>query len=360
MRKGSATAVIPGIQVEHLHEILAIALEHSPHAIMLERGGIVVHANQAFANLVNASNADDLIGREFSAVACSHSCKNSGPECNEKTGKYYQHKCVELKLASEKMRIHLAFDVSERRRMEKELADTRKLQSFGFLVSGIAHDFNNVLTAITLHAGLLTSQLEKNTWSWRQADSIQSAAERGTALAGQLLSYLREQSPDPEEVNVDRSLRQMVSILRPLVGEHIEFSVNPHCGKTTVIMVPSQLQQIVMNLVINARDALQDGGRILLESQNCLLQESNPYSLAAGEYAQLTVADDGHGMDEPTKARIFEPFFSTKKPGKGTGLGLFTVQNIVRKSGGSLSVTSEPGLGTRFEILLPKAPAIRS
>ncbi len=337
-----------------------MALESSPHAVMLEAEGRVTHANQAFARLMRASSVSEIVGSKVCTFCGGEDCKRGTPTLHPGIGKHYQHKLVELNANGRKLRIHLAFDVSERRNLEKELSDTRKSQSFGLLVGGIAHDFNNVLTAVTLHAGLLSAQLEKETWAWRQADSIRGAAERGTSLVGQLLAYLREQSPDPEEVNVDHVLRQMETILRPLIGEQIEFVVATHCGKATIVMVPSQLQQIVMNLVINARDAVEGSGRIVLESGTCVLSADNRHKLPAGHYVQLTVVDNGRGMDAATKAKMFEAFYSTKKSSNGTGLGLFTVHSIVRKSGGAINVMSEPGRGARIEIFLPKAPTLHS
>jgi C4-dicarboxylate-specific signal transduction histidine kinase len=361
MSKGNARATsLEEPAVWELQDILTMALESSPHAVMLEAEGRVTHANQAFAKLMRASSVGEIIGCKVCKFCDGEDCKRGTPTFHSETGKHYQHKLVELCANGRKLRIHLAFDVSERRNLEKELSDTRKLQSFGLLVSGIAHDFNNVLTAVTLHAGLLSTQLEKGTWAWRQADSIRGAAERGTSLVGQLLAYLREQSPDPEEVNVDHVLRQMETILRPLIGEQIEFVVAAHCGKATVVMVPSQLQQIIMNLVINARDAMDGSGRIVLESGTCVLREGNQYKLPAGHYVQLTVADTGRGMDATTKAKMFEAFYSTKKSSNGTGLGLFTVHSIVRKNGGAINVTSEPGRGTRIEVFLAKTPALHS
>jgi signal transduction histidine kinase len=346
--------------VWELQDILTMALESSPHAVMLESEGRVTHANQAFAKLMGAPSVREIVGSKLCAFCDGEACRQGSPVFHAASGNYYQHKLVELNASGRKLRVHLAFDVSERRNLEKELSDTRKLQSFGLLVSGIAHDFNNVLTAVTLHAGLLSAKLEKGTWEWRQADSIRAAAERGTSLVGQLLAYLREQSPDPEVVNVDHVLRQMETILRPLIGEQIEFLVATHCGKATVVIVPSQLQQIVMNLVINARDAMEGSGKIILESATCTLCGKNEYKLPAGDYVQLTVADTGRGMDATTKAKMFEAFYSTKKSNNGTGLGLFTVHRIVHKSGGAISVMSEPGRGARIEIFLPKAPVLHS
>jgi signal transduction histidine kinase len=360
MQKSNARAnSLQESDVWDLQDILTMALESSPHAVMLESDGHLTHANQAYKKMMHAVSLSEIIGSKACAFCDGEACKH-GPVFHARTGKYYQHKLVDLRAHGKDLRIHLAFDVSERRSLEKELSDTRKLQSFGLLVSGIAHDFNNVLTAVTLHAGLLSTQLEKGTWAWRQADSIRGAAERGTSLVGQLLAYLREQSPDPEEVNVDHVLRQMETILRPLIGEQIEFVVSPHGGKATVVMVPSQVQQIVMNLVINARDALDGAGRIVLESAACELRAQNEFKLPAGPYVQVTVADTGKGMDSATKSRIFEAFYSTKKSNNGTGLGLFTVHSIVRKTGGAINVISEPGQGARLEVFLPKAPVVPS
>jgi len=356
MSKAARASSLSEPEVWDLSDILTMALESSPHAVMLESGGRITHANRIFARLLQRP-LSDIIGARAD-LFCDGEASERGPVFHEGTGKYYQHKLIDLRSRGKKLRIHLAFDVSERRTMEKELSDTRKLQSFGLLVSGIAHDFNNVLTAVTLHAGLLTTKLNKETWEWRQADNIRSAAERGTSLVGQLLAYLREQSPDPEEVNVDHVLRQMESILRPLIGEQIDFVVAPHCGKASIVIIPSQLQQIVMNLVINAKDAIEGAGRIVLESGPCKLDDGNRYKLLAGDYVQLTVADSGRGIDDATKSRMFEAFYSTKKSDNGTGLGLFTVNSIVRKAGGAIHVLSEPGQGARFEVFLPKAPAL--
>lgn len=359
MLKDSRATSLQESEVWDLQDVMTMALESSPHAIMLESHGRVTHANQTFAKLVKASSVKELIGTKVRTICNEKTCE-CGPILHPENGKYYQRKVVELRANGRKLRIHLAFDVSERRTLEKELSDTRKLQSFGLLVSGIAHDFNNVLTAVTLHPGLLTTQLEKGTWAWRQAESVHSAADRGTSLVGQLLAYLREQSPDPEEVNVDHVLNQMDRILRPLIGEQIDFVVSPHCGKSTVMMVPSQLQQVVMNLVLNARDALEGPGRIVLESGSSSLSSENSLKLPAGTYIQLTVADTGKGMDGATKEKMFEPFYSTKKDSNGTGLGLFTVNSIVRKNGGAIRVISEPQRGTQIEVFLPKTSELHA
>lgn len=359
MAKGPAISVALTDLQDDLQEILAVALEHSPHPVMLEQFGRVVYANRPFATMMRYSSGSDVVGRRVCDLKCDRNCESGVPAYRSDTGKYYQHRRFEVKSGRRTLKVHLAFDISERRSLEKELSDNRKAQSFGLLVSGIAHDFNNVLTAITLKAGLLSAKLEKDSWAWRQATSISGAAEQGTSLVGQLLSYLREQSPDAEEVNVDHVLRRMQPVLAPLLGEQIDFSMSLHCGNSTVLMVPSQLQQIAMNLVVNARDALDGSGKIVLESGDCLLREENRYQLPSGKYIQISVVDNGRGMDEVTRARVFEPFYSTKKSKNGTGLGLFTVQSIAKKANGAVSIESELGKGTRVEVLVPKAPRVR-
>jgi two-component system cell cycle sensor histidine kinase/response regulator CckA len=256
----------------------------------------------------------------------------------------------------------------ERRRVEDSLRDSdeqlrqsQKMEAIGRLAGGIAHDFNNLLTAIIGYTDLLLARQDfADSPARADATEIRHAAERAAALTGQILAFSRRQTLQPTVVSLNDVLADMEPLLRHALGEDIELVLHLHPELDRVEIDVHQFGQVLMNLVINARDAMVPGGRLTVATANTVLHEdyrrTHPWS-TPGSYVMLSVSDTGVGMDEATLARIFEPFFTTKGPGKGTGLGLSTVYGIVKQSGGNISVDSEPGSGSTFRIYLPPAAA---
>jgi signal transduction histidine kinase/ActR/RegA family two-component response regulator len=247
-------------------------------------------------------------------------------------------------------------DVTERRSLEDQLRQSQKMEAVGQLAGGIAHDFNNLLTAILGFAGFIAESLEESDPRRGDVDEIRQAAERAATLTRQLLAFSRKQILAVRVLRLGDVVGDLTPMLRRLLGESIDLAtiVGDH---SFVKADPGQLQQVIVNLAVNAHDAMRDGGRLTIESSDVQLDEAfaqrHP-SVRPGPHVKLTVADTGHGMDAATQKRIFEPFFTTKPQGQGTGLGLATVYGIVKQSGGSIWVESAPGRGTTFTVFLPK------
>jgi two-component system, cell cycle sensor histidine kinase and response regulator CckA len=251
-------------------------------------------------------------------------------------------------------------DVTERKRLEGQLRQSQKIEAVGQLAGGIAHDFNNLLTAITGYSELLLEDLGAQDPRRLDVEEIRKAAWRAASLTQQLLAFSRKQVLQPQIIDLNHVVANAENLLRRLIGEHITLrtSLDPALGATTAD--PAQLDQVIVNLAVNARDAMPQGGQLLIETRNVDMDAAYAAAhagVAAGPYVLLAVSDTGVGMDEATKARLFEPFFTTKAPGKGTGLGLSTVYGIVKQTGGFTWVYSEPGKGATFKIYLPRVAA---
>jgi len=247
-------------------------------------------------------------------------------------------------------------DISAKLRMEKQLRQAQKMDAVGRLAGGIAHDFNNLLAAIRVHCELLTVQLDPDSGARSDAEEIIKAADRAAALTRQLLAFSRKQVMQPKVLDMNQTVREMDRMLSRLIGENITLDAALAPNLNLVKADPGQIEQVIMNLAVNSRDAMPNGGRMVIQTANVRVDEATRQQhpgLAAGSYALLSVADTGTGMDSTTQSLIFEPFFTTKDPGKGTGLGLSTVYGIVKQSGGHISVHSELGVGTTFKIYLP-------
>jgi signal transduction histidine kinase/CheY-like chemotaxis protein len=247
-----------------------------------------------------------------------------------------------------------ARDLTERHRLEDELRHSQKMEAVGRLAGGIAHDFNNLLTAINGYSDLLLERVSRDDPLRPDLQEIHRAGERAAALTHQLLAFSRRQVLKPERLDLNAVIRDMENMLRRLIGEHIEVRTNLMPSLGCVRADRGQIQQVLMNLVVNARDAMEGGGVLTLETANCggASERAEP-GAPAGRHVLLTVRDTGCGMDEETLAHIFEPFFTTKPSGKGTGLGLSTVYGIIQQSGGHLSAHSQPGGGSVFRVFLP-------
>jgi PAS domain S-box-containing protein len=253
--------------------------------------------------------------------------------------------------------ICMALDVTDRKQLEEQFRQAQKMEAVGRLAGGIAHDFNNLLMVIQGYADLLADRLPAGESLHRNAVQIQTAAQRAAALTQQLLAFSRKQILAPKVLNVHSVVADMEKMLQRLIGEDIELETSSKPDLWLVKADRSQIEQVVMNLAVNARDAMPKGGRLMIETSNVEFDASvshSPAVVAPGKYVMLAVTDNGCGMDTKTQAHIFEPFFTTKEKGKGTGLGLATVYGVVKQSGGYVWVYSEPGHGTTFKIYLPR------
>jgi PAS domain S-box-containing protein len=255
------------------------------------------------------------------------------------------------------------FDLSERRRAERTLRETeerfrqsQKLEALGRLAGGVAHDFNNLLTVIVSCSEALLDGMPREDPLREDAAEIADASAKAAQLTRQLLAFGRRQPTHPIPLDVGETVAGMEKMLRRLIGEDVELSISRQAGLLPILADPGKIEQVVLNLVVNARDAMPAGGRVVIASSNVTHASATALDLPAAPYVSLTVSDTGTGMTGEVRSHLFEPFFTTKAEGKGTGLGLATVYGIVKQSGGEVRVESEPGRGTRFEVLLPAAP----
>jgi len=261
-----------------------------------------------------------------------------------------------LELTSGRVRVSFVNDVTDRRRVEEQLRQSQKLEALGRLAGGIAHDFNNMLTPILSYSTLLERDLKESDPMRQDLVEIRQAGERAHALVQQLMAFSRQRVIQPQALDLNASVAAMEKMLRRVIGEHVELVTTFDRSVETVFIDPTEIEQVIMNLVLNARDAMPNGGRLSIETRNVRLDADRVRAakLAPGRYVELSVSDTGAGMDSAVKARIFEPFFTTKPTGWGTGLGLATVQAIVTKNSGMIQVDTKPGAGTTFRVHFPR------
>jgi len=255
-------------------------------------------------------------------------------------------------------------DITERKRAEREivaleeqLRQAQKMEAIGRLAGGIAHDFNNLLTPITGYSQLAMRTLSLSDPMRNDLQEIQKSADRAAKLIRQMMSFSRRQPVKPQVININNILLDLDKMLRRLIGEQIELVTIAAPDLGSVKVDPGQFEQVIVNLAVNARDAMPKGGKLILETSNVTLEKDDTYEHAGilpGKYVRVTASDTGIGMNEQVKARLFEPFFTTKEEGKGTGLGLATCYGIINQSGGHILVYSELGQGTTFKIYLPR------
>jgi nitrogen-specific signal transduction histidine kinase/ActR/RegA family two-component response regulator len=248
-------------------------------------------------------------------------------------------------------------DITERRLLEDQLRQSQKMEAVGQLAGGVAHDFNNLLTVIKGNSQLLLEKLHEADSRRGGVEQILKAADRAASLTGQLLAFSRKQVVSLRVLDLNAVLNNTVQLLRRLLGEHIELSIVPGRELGRIKADPGQIEQIIMNLALNARDAMPDGGRLTLQTENVELEQtysSHQIRIEPGSYVMLSVSDTGVGIEPGDLPHIFEPFFTTKPVGKGTGLGLSTVYGIVKQSGGYIWAYSDAGKGTTFKVYLPR------
>jgi PAS domain S-box-containing protein len=255
----------------------------------------------------------------------------------------------------------VARDITDRLRLDERLRDAQKMEAVGRLAGGIAHDFNNLLAAIRGNAELMAHRIPGDALLAAELNEILHAADRAATLTRQLLAFSRKQEVTAARVNLNELVDNVTRMARRLIGPNVQLQVRPGSTLRPIFADPSQLEQMLLNLILNARDALPDGGRVVVRTTNVTIRDGSAEAvntgLPAGRYVRLQVSDDGVGMDQATQARIFEPFFTTKEPGRGTGLGLATVYGTVRQMGGAVSVKSARNRGATFSIHIPAAAA---
>jgi nitrogen-specific signal transduction histidine kinase len=250
------------------------------------------------------------------------------------------------------------YDITERKRLEDQLRHSQKMEAVGLLAGGVAHDFNNLLMLIQAHNERLRAGLAPDAAAQKESQGIEHAVTRAAGLTSRLLAFSRKQVLQPRVMELNQVLAEVARMLDRLIDKSIVLRVSPDPQLWPVKADPGQIEQLIMNLAVNARDAMPRGGHLSIETRNAEIGDAHPRlrdGVRPGRYVILVVSDDGVGMDSETQAHMFEPFFTTKEPGKGTGLGLAIVYGVVKQLGGWTHVDSRPGQGATFEIYLPRA-----
>lgn len=335
--------------------------------------GQLVYANETYAKMWGYDSVDEILGTSPAGhcadpdmpAAIIAQLKAKGEGLHEFTAKRKDGSHFEVLMATRMHRndegresyFGTSLDITERRQLERELRRTQRMEAVGQLASGIAHDFNNLLTVISGAGDLLAERMpESDAAGKRYVGAIEEAARRAALLTAQLLSFGRQQVLQPQVLGLHDIVNGAIEMLERVIGEQIEIQTRLSASPDHVHVDRGQLEQVILNLAVNARDAMEDGGVLRVETENVvLLEEDRPLhqNVPAGSYVCLIVSDTGAGIAKDVQERIFEPFFTTKPAGRGTGLGLSTVYGIVRQSDGSISVYSEPGVGTTFRVYLP-------
>jgi PAS domain S-box-containing protein len=344
--------------------------------IVLNEKGTILYESPSFERVLGYSS-NDLIGYsfyQFLHIEDQHTFmetlhyKNHDLRPNPATEIRFRHKdgawriieAVSNNLLDDPVAAGIVVnlrDITERKYLEEQLRLAQKMEAVGRLAGGVAHDFNNILTVITGYSDLLLRRLDEDDAAFKPITEIGKAADRASALTRQLLTFSRKQIFHPQVVNLNEIIANMDSMLRRLIGEDIELITILESGLRPVKADATQIEQVIMNLTVNARDAMPKGGEIIIRTANINLgpvYTQYQVDLKPGPYVLLALTDTGQGIEAETLNHIFEPFFSTKEQGKGTGLGLATIYGIVQQSQGQIEVESEPGWGTRFNIYLPQ------
>ncbi len=350
-------------------------VELSPDAIFIHSGGRLVFANQATVRLLAARAPEDLVGVPVLDIV-HPDCREAVEErvrrvvADRRPSQFARQKLLRLDGGVVDVEIAGSYfvhngrpavqvvgrDITQRLALEEQLRLSQKLEAVGRLAGGVAHDFNNLLTVIAGHGDLLARQLQDGDARRHGIEEIRKAAERAASLTRQLLAFSRKQVLQPKVLDLNEVLSEIQVVLRRVLGEDIDLATRLDPGIGRVRVDPGQIEQVVLNIAVNARDAMPTGGRLSLETTNVFLDaefsRQHPPT-PPGRYVLLSIADSGCGMDEETCAHLFEPFYTTKEVGKGTGLGLPTVYGIVKQSGGYIWAETAPNQGTTFRIYLP-------
>jgi two-component system cell cycle sensor histidine kinase/response regulator CckA len=351
-------------------------VENAPYGILRTTpDGRIVQANPALVGMLGYASEQEVLGLRMAtdvyrnseerveATAWSRkqdSVQGVEVDWKHKSGKPFTIRCAAhvVKDSNGNLEYLEGFveDISERRAMELQLRQRQKMEAVGRLAGGVAHDFNNLLGVIIGYSELVLDQIGESSPLYKPAEQIKKAADRASSLTRQLLAFSRQQMLATKVLNLNSVVSEMTKMLPPLIGEDIELQTTFDPGLGQVKADQGQIEQVIMNLAVNARDAMPRGGRLTIRTCNACLDEEysakHPPTIP-GNYAMLEVSDTGMGMDVQTQAHIFEPFFTTKEQGKGTGLGLATVYGFVKQSGGFVWVQSEPGAGATFRVYLP-------
>ncbi len=363
-------------RAEQVNALLATAVEQAGEGMLItDRDGTILYANPAFETitgysrqevvgltprLLKSGEHDEGFYREMWETLGRGEIWSSRIINKKKDGSLYEERQTisPVRDASGHTVNYVAVkrDVTEVVSLESQLRQAQKLEAVGKLAGGIAHDFNNLLMAIMGHTELLIHQSEDGSAVRSDLEEIKKASLRAAALTRQLLAFSRRQILQPRYVNLNFTVREMIALLERLIGVDVELTTRLDPKLELVRADPSQIEQVIMNLSVNARDAMADGGKLSIETSNVVLDEeyaAGHMHVEPGPYVMLTVSDTGSGIKKSIQSRVFEPFFSTKAE-KGTGLGLSTVYGIVKQSGGNIWLDSEPGHGTTFKIYLPQ------
>lgn len=371
-----ARFIVEQEQSEKERDRLMSAIEQAAEAIVItDRDGDIQYVNPAFEEITGYSREDvagknprilksgkqDLPFYQEMWEQLTHGRTWKGRFVNKKKdGTLYTEEAVISPVFDESHHIinYVAVkrDISEEIRLEEQLYQSQKMESIGRLAGGVAHDFNNLLMGIMGYVDLCRDAIDDDHHIQKYLDEIMSASERSARLTKQLLAFARKQTVSPRILNLNVEIEGMLGMLHRMIGEEIELIWEPDEDLGDIRMDPSQLDQILANLVVNARDAIAGVGKLKIQTTCCTIDEQHiaaPANIPAGEFVRLSVEDTGVGMDKETLSHLFEPFFTSKPEGQGTGLGLATVHGIVKQNGGFIYVDSELGMGTKFEVYLP-------
>lgn len=355
--------------IEKAHDIIAVldadaALKYASPAVWPVLGYTPEElVGRSLLDLVHAEDAEATVRAFAEGVATGQGGRGFEFRLRRKDGGYRTLEAIGQYLLNDPVVrgvVINARDVTDRRLLERQLVQSQKMEAVGRLAGGVAHDFNNVLTAILGYTGLLLDGLPALSPLRPDLDEIRNAANRATGLTRQLLAFSRKQALETRVLDLNDLVKEMDRLLRRLLGEDIDVVTTLASGVAQVRADAGQLEQVVVNLAVNARDAMPEGGKLTIETQNVELDQSyaeGHLPVRPGRYVMIAVSDTGVGMSAETMSHVFEPFFTTKEPGKGTGLGLATVYGIVKQSGGSVWCYSEPGQGTTFKVYLPRVDA---
>ena len=358
------------------HQRLITAIEQSAESVVItDTKGIIVYINPAFerttgytwkdavgqnTSILNSQQQDKEFYKELWSTIASGNVWRGRFINKKKDGNLYTEDATITPVRNEHNVIvnyvNVARDITHELQLEEQLRQSQKMDAIGQLAGGVAHDFNNLLTAIMSYAGLALETLPPDQFVYEDIKGIQKTAERAATLTRQLLAFARQQVSQPRVIDINDSILNMDKLLRRLIGADVELVTLPATSLGRVKIDPGQFEQILVNLVVNARDAMPNGGKLLIETANVVLDHNYAQGHAEvipGNYVMMVVTDNGTGISKDIQARIFEPFFTTKEVGKGTGLGLATCFGIVKQSKGHIWVYSEPKHGTTFKVYLP-------